>query len=72
MGTKTEEKPAPEPPGAWPLIGDLHLLGGQVPVCRTLGAMADKHGPVFTIQLGTKRALVISSWEAVKGVLHDQ
>ncbi|GMP81135.1 hypothetical protein CsSME_00035946 [Camellia sinensis var. sinensis] len=28
--------------------------------------MADKHGPVFTIRLGLKRALVVSNWETAK------
>uniref|UniRef100_A0A5B7BWJ0 Uncharacterized protein n=2 Tax=Davidia involucrata TaxID=16924 RepID=A0A5B7BWJ0_DAVIN len=58
-------KEAPEPRGAWPIIGHLHLLGGQTPVCRILAAMADKRGPIFTIQLGMNRALVVSSKEAV-------
>ena len=57
---------APKTPGAWPIIGHLHLLSGQVPIFRTLGAMADKHGPVFMIRLGVHRALVVSSREAVK------
>lgn len=59
----------PEPPGGWPLFGHLHLLGGHVPVYRTLGALADKHGPIFQIKLGTKRAIVVSSWEFVKECL---
>lgn len=50
FNTKTQGKRAPEPQGAWPLIGHLHLLGGQIPVCRTLAAMADKHGLVFNIR----------------------
>ncbi|OIS99309.1 cytochrome p450 82c4, partial [Nicotiana attenuata] len=57
---------APKAPGAWPFIGHLHLLSGQVPVCRTLGLMADKYGPIFQLQLGTHPALVVSSWEMVK------
>ncbi|KAL9140718.1 hypothetical protein ABFS82_14G055500 [Erythranthe guttata] len=57
---------APEPSGAWPIIGHLHLLGGQIPVHRILGAFADKYGPVFTIRLGVRKALVVSSYEAVK------
>uniref|UniRef100_A0A5B6ZXT1 Uncharacterized protein n=1 Tax=Davidia involucrata TaxID=16924 RepID=A0A5B6ZXT1_DAVIN len=56
----------PEPSGAWPFIGHLHLLGGQNPVARTLAAMADQYGPIFTIRLGVHRAVVVSSWEAVK------
>ncbi|KAK4408690.1 Xanthotoxin 5-hydroxylase CYP82C4 [Sesamum angolense] len=56
---------APEPSGAWPVIGHLHLLGGRVPVYRILG-LADRYGPVFTVRLGVHTALVVSSWEAVK------
>lgn len=57
---------APEPSGALPLIGHLHLLGGKVPLPRTLGAMADKHGPILSVRLGSHRALLVSSWEFVK------
>ncbi|KAF3435937.1 hypothetical protein FNV43_RR23029 [Rhamnella rubrinervis] len=56
----------PEPSGALPIIGHLHLLGGNNPVVRILGAMADKHGPIFSLRLGQKRTLVVSSWEVVK------
>ncbi|GAV78222.1 p450 domain-containing protein [Cephalotus follicularis] len=62
---------APEPRHAWPFIGHLHLLRGQKPVCQILAAMADTHGPVFTIRVGMKRALVVSSWEAVKDCYRD-
>ncbi|XP_028058717.1 xanthotoxin 5-hydroxylase CYP82C4-like isoform X2 [Camellia sinensis] len=57
---------APEPDGALPLIGHLHLLGGEAPVARILGAMVDKHGPIFSLRLGSHQALVVSSWEFVK------
>ncbi|XP_060182111.1 xanthotoxin 5-hydroxylase CYP82C4-like, partial [Lycium barbarum] len=57
---------APKAPGSWPIIGHLHLLNGQLPVCRTLGLMADKYGPIFQLQLGAHPALVVSSWEMVK------
>lgn len=63
---KDKGNSAPEPSGAWPIIGHLHLLGEQIPVSRILGALADKYGPVFTIRLGVHRALVVSNWEAVK------
>lgn len=56
----------PEAPGAWPLIGHLHLLRGRAPVARTLGAMADEHGPIFSLRLGTHRGVVVSSWEMMK------
>ncbi|KAK4440995.1 cytochrome [Sesamum alatum] len=59
-------KSAPEASGAWPLIGHLHLLGGQIPVYRIFGGLADKYGPVFAFRLGLHKALVVSSWEAAK------
>ncbi|XVF01009.1 hypothetical protein REPUB_Repub04eG0050900 [Reevesia pubescens] len=60
---------APESSGALPIIGHLHLLGSHRTVARTLAAMADKHGPVFTIRLGVYRTLVVSNHEAAKECL---
>ncbi|GLT42242.1 hypothetical protein SLA2020_162550 [Shorea laevis] len=57
---------APEPTGAWPVIGHLHMLRGPDPVCRKLGAMADKYGPIYSLKLGNYRLLVVSSWEVAK------
>ncbi|KAJ4701841.1 Cytochrome P450 [Melia azedarach] len=58
---------APEPAGAWPIIGHLHLLGRDDQLLyRTLGAMAEKCGPAFNIRLGSRSAFVVSSWEVVK------
>lgn len=57
---------APQPSGALPLIGHLHLLGGQIPLARTFAALADKYGPIFQIRLGAYPALVISNQEAIK------
>lgn len=58
---------APEAAGGWPLIGHLRLLAGgsQLPH-MTLGALADKHGPAFTIRVGVHPALVISTSELAK------
>ncbi|KAI7984376.1 Cytochrome P450 82G1 [Camellia lanceoleosa] len=64
---KNKSTRAPEPSGSLPIIGHLHLLRGETPIFRTLGAMADKYGPVYSLRLGgRRRALVVSSWEAVK------
>ncbi|XVE78137.1 hypothetical protein DITRI_Ditri13aG0119800 [Diplodiscus trichospermus] len=60
---------APEASCGLPIIGHLHLLGAQPTVARTLAAMADKYGPVFTIRLGMFRTLVVSNHEAVKDCL---
>ncbi|KAK1427371.1 hypothetical protein QVD17_16054 [Tagetes erecta] len=65
--SKLNEREAPEPDGAWPIIGHLRLLGeGNQLLYRRLGAMADKYGPAFNIRLGTRRAFVVSSWEVAK------
>ncbi|KAL7211124.1 hypothetical protein ACSBR2_014078 [Camellia fascicularis] len=57
---------APQPKGAWPIIGHLPLLSGQSPVFRTLATLADQYGPVFAIRLGLHRAIVVSNKEAIK------
>ncbi|KAG6626799.1 hypothetical protein CIPAW_15G077000 [Carya illinoinensis] len=59
-------KTPPSPTGAWPIVGHLPLLGGSQLPHKTLGAMADKYGPAFTIQIGLHRALVLSNWEVAK------
>ncbi|KAA8550583.1 hypothetical protein F0562_002267 [Nyssa sinensis] len=63
---KSKSIGAPSPSGEWPLIGHLPLLGGKLPVARTLEAMAEKYGPVYSLRLGSHQAVVVSSWEAVK------
>ncbi|XP_073135862.1 nicotine N-demethylase CYP82E3-like [Henckelia pumila] len=55
----------PQPPRAWPILGHLHLLGGDDHTCFTFSRLADKHGPVFGLRLGFQNAVVISSREAV-------
>jgi len=57
----------PEAAGGWPLIGHLHLLGGSTePPYLTLGSLADKYGPIFSIRIGVHPAVVVSSWELAK------
>ncbi|KAH9767462.1 Xanthotoxin 5-hydroxylase CYP82C4 [Citrus sinensis] len=63
---KKQAQRAPRAGGAWPLVGHLHLLGGPEPAHRVLGDMADKYGPIFTMKLGVKQALVVSNWEIAK------
>ncbi|KAL9421822.1 hypothetical protein AB3S75_034151 [Citrus x aurantiifolia] len=63
---KKQAQQAPEAGGAWPLIGHLHLLRRPEPAHRVLGNMADKYGPIFTMKLGVKQALVVSNWEIAK------
>ncbi|KAK1355179.1 Cytochrome P450, family 82, subfamily C, polypeptide 4 [Heracleum sosnowskyi] len=56
----------PEPAGKWPFIGHLHLLGASKILHHTLGDMADKYGPIFSLNLGINRTFVITSWEVAK------
>ncbi|KAK4797281.1 hypothetical protein SAY86_029607 [Trapa natans] len=64
-----DKKIAPEAGGAWPLLGYLHLLNGPKPAHLVLAEMADKYGPIFTIRLGLRRAIVVSTSEAAKDCL---
>uniref|UniRef100_A0A803NB98 Cytochrome P450 n=1 Tax=Chenopodium quinoa TaxID=63459 RepID=A0A803NB98_CHEQI len=57
----------PEPSSSWPFIGHLHLLGRLPHI--SLGELADKYGPIFMINLGVKRTLVVSSGEMAKECL---
>ncbi|XVE72709.1 hypothetical protein DITRI_Ditri11bG0060900 [Diplodiscus trichospermus] len=59
----------PEPSGSWPLIGHLHLLGGKETLCKKLAAMADKCGPLFSLKIGSRRVLIVSSWEIAQDCL---
>lgn len=65
---------APQAGGAWPIIGHLHLFGSKQLTHKTLGMMADKHGPIFTIKLGSYKVLILSSSEMAKEcfTIHDK
>ncbi|KAH6810248.1 hypothetical protein C2S51_024010 [Perilla frutescens var. frutescens] len=56
----------PRAGGALPIIGHLHLFGGKKSLHKTLAAMAEKYGPVFTVKLGSQENMVVSSWETAK------
>ncbi|XP_051140309.1 cytochrome P450 CYP82D47-like [Andrographis paniculata] len=57
----------PEAGGARLILGHLHLMGDAArPPHFYLADMADQHGPIFTIRLGVRRAVVVSSWSIAK------
>ncbi|XP_053565541.1 cytochrome P450 2C5-like [Bombina bombina] len=58
------------PPGPMPLpfIGHLHLINKYEPF-KTFMELSEKYGPVFSIQLGTKRFVVLCGYEALKEAL---
>ncbi|MCL7040761.1 hypothetical protein MKW94_022379, partial [Papaver nudicaule] len=58
----------PEPTRAWPVIGHLRLLGGPDLPHLTLGAMADKYGPIFFIRIGSNPTVVVSSSEVAREI----
>uniref|UniRef100_A0A2P2JHT3 Uncharacterized protein MANES_17G096500 n=2 Tax=Rhizophora mucronata TaxID=61149 RepID=A0A2P2JHT3_RHIMU len=65
--SKKEGTRPPEAAGSWPIIGHLHLLGGENKLLhKILGGLADMHGPIFTIRLGIRQAAEVSNWEVAK------
>ncbi|XP_073442528.1 cytochrome P450 2K4-like isoform X2 [Dendrobates tinctorius] len=58
----------PPGPRCWPLIGNLHLIDIKKPH-QTYLELAKKYGPVFSIQIGTKKMVVLAGYETVKEAL---
>ncbi|KAH6769171.1 Cytochrome P450 superfamily protein [Perilla frutescens var. frutescens] len=54
----------PSPAPALPLIGHLHLL--KPPLHRTFSRFSRTHGPIFSLKLGVRRVVVVSSPNLVK------
>ncbi|KAL3719451.1 hypothetical protein ACJRO7_004417 [Eucalyptus globulus] len=59
-------KTPPEVVGAWPVVGHLPIIAKSHLPHKTLGSMADKYGPIFTVRLGLFPAVVVSSSEIAK------
>ncbi|CAJ1949545.1 unnamed protein product [Sphenostylis stenocarpa] len=68
-GSKQRKGKVPEPCGALPFIGHLHLLNARVPYFRTFSAMAEKYGPIFSVKLGCHPTIVVNSREIAKECL---
>ncbi|KAJ6715528.1 P450 FAMILY 81 SUBFAMILY D POLYPEPTIDE 8 putative-RELATED [Salix viminalis] len=56
---KRNKRNLPPSPFALPIIGHLHLL--KLPIHRTLDSLSKKYGPIFSLQLGSYLAVVVSS-----------
>ncbi|KAM4042280.1 cytochrome P450 2K1-like isoform 1-T3 [Anomaloglossus baeobatrachus] len=58
------------PPGPRPLpiIGNLHILDRNRPY-KTLHQLSKKYGPIYTIQLGQEKVVVLCGYDAVKDAL---
>lgn len=56
----------PKASGSWPIVGHLPLMNKTQTPHKTLASLANKHGPIFTINLGATCGLVLSNWEITK------
>ncbi|XP_062102612.1 cytochrome P450 81Q32-like [Humulus lupulus] len=61
---KRHYKNLPPSPPSYPIIGHLHLL--KSPLHRTLHTLSSKYGDVFSLWLGSRRVVVVSSPSAVE------
>ncbi|KAK4416314.1 cytochrome [Sesamum alatum] len=59
FSSKTKRKLPPSPVPALPLLGHLHLI--KFPLHRTYHNLSQKLGPIFSLRLGTRLMVVVSS-----------
>ncbi|KAF1914656.1 cytochrome P450 [Ampelomyces quisqualis] len=67
---KVGRRPPGYPPGppTWPLIGNLHLMPKEKPHLQ-FQKWAEEYGPIYSLILGTKVMVVLSSDQAIKDLL---
>ncbi|XP_065339920.1 cytochrome P450 307a1-like [Cloeon dipterum] len=56
-------------PHAWPVLGNLHMLGGHQTPFHAFTALARRFGPIYRLRLGVSRCVVVSSYALIKEVL---
>jgi hypothetical protein len=68
--SKVGRRPAGYPPGppTWPVIGNLHLMPKEKGHLQ-FQKWAEEYGPVYSLILGTKVMIVLSSDQAIKDLL---
>ncbi|XP_060087006.1 cytochrome P450 2K6-like [Heteronotia binoei] len=68
---KSSSQKLPPGPCPLPLIGHLHLMDLKRPY-RTMLKFSKQYGPVFTIQLGFQKIVVLAGYKTVKEALVNQ
>ncbi|XP_060128274.1 cytochrome P450 2K6-like isoform X3 [Zootoca vivipara] len=61
----------PPGPRPLPLIGNLHIMDLKRPY-RTMLKLSKQYGPVFSIQMGPQKTVVLTGYETVKEALVNQ
>ncbi|XP_062102613.1 cytochrome P450 81Q32-like [Humulus lupulus] len=61
---KRHYKNLPPSPPSYPIIGHIHLL--KLPFHRALHSLSSKYGDVFSLRLGSRHVVVVSSPSAVE------
>ncbi|XP_060128269.1 cytochrome P450 2K6-like isoform X2 [Zootoca vivipara] len=61
----------PPGPRPLPLIGNLHIMDLKRPY-RTMLKLSKQYGPVFSIQMGPQKTVVLAGYETVKEALVNQ
>ncbi|XP_015273039.1 PREDICTED: cytochrome P450 2K1-like [Gekko japonicus] len=68
---KGSGKNLPPGPRPLPLIGNLHLMDVKRPY-RTMMKLSKQYGPVYSIQLGVQKMVVLTGYRTVKEALVNQ
>ncbi|XP_053236395.1 cytochrome P450 2K6-like [Podarcis raffonei] len=64
-------KNLPPGPTPLPLVGHLHMMDLKRPY-RTMLKLSKEHGPIFRIQMGFQKMVVLTGYETVKEALVNQ
>ncbi|NWI95394.1 CP2K6 protein, partial [Pitta sordida] len=68
---KNQGKNFPPGPRSLPIIGNLHLFDLKRPY-RTYEQLSKEYGPIYSVQMGLRKIVVLSGYETVKEALVNQ
>ncbi|KAK2993710.1 hypothetical protein RJ640_016825 [Escallonia rubra] len=70
---RQEQGLLPPGPRRWPVVGNMFQLGGGSATHESFAQLAQKHGPIMTLHLGSMTTVVISSNEEAREMFknHD-